>query len=192
MTPRPRAASRYATELVDAASAGDYDFCVGGACYPEVHLEAPDLETDLRNLRARRSTAGVRFLITQLFFDNDALLRLRRARRATAGIDVPIIPGIMPITNVEQIKRFTPMCGATIPAALLAELEQRSDDPEAVARARRRLRDAPVRRPARARRARHPLLHAQPLAGDARDPRGAQAPPAVGARAQDQPALSHL
>lgn len=110
---------------------GEFDFCVGGACYPEKHLEAPDAATDLRHLR-RKVEAGARFLITQLFFDNEFYFSfVERARRA--GIGVPIIPGIMPITNVEQIERFTTMCGATIPARLRTELEARRHEPEAVA-----------------------------------------------------------
>jgi methylenetetrahydrofolate reductase (NADH) len=120
---------RHATELA-ALAAADYDFCLVGAAYPEVHPEAPDAATDLLHLRAKVE-AGVRVLITQLFFDNEAYFRFVDEARA-AGIEVPIVPGIMPITNAEQIKRFTSMCGATIPAPLLAALDQRRDDPEAV------------------------------------------------------------
>jgi methylenetetrahydrofolate reductase (NADPH) len=119
----------YGSELAELVAA-NYDFCVVGACYPEVHVEAPDAETDLANLE-RKVAAGVRVLVTQLFFDNDAYFRFVETVR-DRGIDVPIVPGIMPITNFEQIKRFASMCGATIPATLLAELEQRNDDPEAV------------------------------------------------------------
>jgi methylenetetrahydrofolate reductase (NADPH) len=108
-----------------------YDFCVVGACYPEVHPEAPDLATDLQRARAKVE-AGVRVLITQLFFDNDSYFRFVEEARAI-GIEVPIIPGIMPITNADQIKRFTEMCGARIPPALLTALEDRRDQPEAVA-----------------------------------------------------------
>jgi methylenetetrahydrofolate reductase (NADPH) len=120
----------YATELTRLAAA-DYDFCLVGACYPEVHPEAPDRTTDLAHLR-EKVEAGARVLVTQLFFDNEAYFRFVEEARA-AGIEVPIVAGIMPITNAEQIKRFTSMCGATIPEPLLDALEQRRDDPDAVA-----------------------------------------------------------
>jgi methylenetetrahydrofolate reductase (NADPH) len=120
----------YANELAALVGA-QYDFCVVGAAYPEIHPEAPDGETDLANLK-RKVGAGVRILITQLFFDNAAYFDFV-ARARDAGIDVPIIPGIMPITNVEQIKRFTAMCGATIPPELLRQLELRADQADAVA-----------------------------------------------------------
>ena len=108
-----------------------YDFCVGAACYPETHPEAPDPESDLATAQYKVE-AGSRFLITQLFFDNEDYFEfVDRAREI--GIDVPIIPGIMPITNFEQIKRFTSMCGATLPDGLLTELGLRADQPEAVA-----------------------------------------------------------
>jgi methylenetetrahydrofolate reductase (NADPH) len=120
---------RYSTELA-ALISDSYPFCVGGACFPEVHPEAPDLAHDLRFLR-RKVANGVSFLITQLFFDNELYLRFVEEARA-AGIDVPIIPGIMPITDVAQIKTITGMCRATIPASLLEQLELRAADRDAV------------------------------------------------------------
>lgn len=120
----------YGSELT-ALVAGSYDFCVAGACYPEVHGEAADLETDLRHLKAKVD-AGAKILITQLFFDNAQYFRFVDEARA-AGIDVPIVPGIMPVLNVGQIKRMTSMCGATIPPRLEEALEARADDPEAAA-----------------------------------------------------------
>src|ERR1700760_1947466 len=121
---------RYSRELIELIRA-DYDFAVGAACFPEVHLAAESPESDLRYTR-EKVEAGARFLITQLFFDN-AVYYDFVARARDAGIDVPIIPGIMPITNVAQIRRFTSMCGASIPPGLLRELELRSHEPEAVA-----------------------------------------------------------
>ncbi len=108
-----------------------FDFCVGAACFPETHPDAPDRASDLGYARAK-ADAGVGFLITQLFFDNEAYFDFVEQARA-AGIAVPIIPGIMPITNYGQIRRFTEMCGASIPDDLSAQLDGRADDPEAVA-----------------------------------------------------------
>ena len=108
-----------------------YDFCVVGACYPECHQEAPDPDTDLGNLM-KKVEAGVSVLITQLFFDNGDYFRFVDEARAR-GIDLPIIPGIMPILSLGQIRRMTSLCGATIPPELARELEARGDDDAAVA-----------------------------------------------------------
>ena len=119
----------HANELVEFIR-GRYPFCLAGACYPEVHPEAPNRETDLDNLK-RKVDAGIDFLITQLFFDNDHFFRFRD-RTAARDIEVPVLAGIMPILSVRQIKRFTQMCGAVIPAELLSKIEAVEDDPEAV------------------------------------------------------------
>jgi len=118
------------TELV-ALVAADYDFCIAAGAYPEVHPESPDHDSDLRHLK-EKVDAGARVLITQLFFDSSDYFRFVERARAV-HIDVPIVPGIMPITNVAQIRRITAMCGARIPAGLQAELERRADEPAAVA-----------------------------------------------------------
>lgn len=120
---------RYANELV-AFVRERGDFCVGGACYPEVHPEAANAEVDLQNL-VRKVDAGCEFLVTQLFFDNPRYLAWQ-GRVREAGIDVPILAGIMPVTNVAQVERFTKMCGANIPAALRERLEGAGDDPHEV------------------------------------------------------------
>jgi methylenetetrahydrofolate reductase (NADPH) len=120
---------RYSRELIELIRGG-YDFTVGAACFPEVHIHATSAESDLRYTR-EKVEAGARFLITQLFFDNAVYYDfVERAR--DVGIDVPIIPGIMPITNVAQIERFTALCGACIPERLHRELARRADQPDAV------------------------------------------------------------
>ena len=119
----------YANELVEFIRQR-WDFCIGAACYPEVHPEASDADTDLDHLK-RKVDSGVDFLITQLFFDNESFYRFRD-RADAAGITVPILAGIMPILSVKQVKRFTVMCGATIPPNLLDQIEAVEDDREAV------------------------------------------------------------
>lgn len=119
----------YADELA-AFIREDFDFCMGGACYPEVHTDAPDREIDLANLQ-RKITAGVEFLVTQLFFDNASYFGFLERARAK-GIGLPIIPGIMPVTNVDQIERFAAMCGASIPEDYRTALNSRREEREAV------------------------------------------------------------
>ena len=104
--------------------------CVGGAGYPEKHVECANPAVDLANLK-RKVDAGLDFITTQLFFDNRVYFEFVERARA-AGIRVPIIPGIMPISNASQIERFTMTCGATLPFKLAAELDRRRDDPKAV------------------------------------------------------------
>jgi methylenetetrahydrofolate reductase (NADPH) len=120
---------RYSTEL--AALIGEhYPFSIGAACFPEVHPQATDMASDLHFLK-QKVDAGASFLISQLFFDNELYFRFVDEARAV-GIDVPILPGIMPITDVGQIKTITGMCGATIPDRLMAALDWRASDREAV------------------------------------------------------------
>ncbi|MDZ7638415.1 MAG: methylenetetrahydrofolate reductase [NAD(P)H] [Bryobacterales bacterium] len=120
----------YASELAAYIREGKWGFCVAGACYPEGHTEATSLDDDIVNLK-RKVEAGAEFLITQLFFDNQRYFDFVQRVRA-AGIGVPIIPGIMPITNVDQVERFTKMCGASIPSPLLEELQRLRENPDAV------------------------------------------------------------
>lgn len=101
-------------------------FCIGGACYPEVHPEAASGEVDLENL-ARKVRAGASFLVSQLFFDNQKYFDfVQRAREA--GIEVPIVPGIMPITSVAGVRRMTALGGGSIPADLETELARVADN----------------------------------------------------------------
>ena len=122
----------YASELVqlvrEVSEAEGRPICIGGACYPEGHVEMRDLQADLRHCK-KKVDAGAQFLITQLFFDNRHYFDFVGRARA-AGIDVPIIPGIMPITNIDQVQRFTAMCGAHVPAKLAAAMKVRREDPE--------------------------------------------------------------
>ncbi|HWW08993.1 MAG TPA: methylenetetrahydrofolate reductase [NAD(P)H] [Candidatus Acidoferrales bacterium] len=127
-TPAPDGLS-HGSELIKLIH-DSYDACVGGACYPETHIESRSMEDELRYTKLKEE-AGASFLITQLFFDNRAYFDFVSRARA-AGVTVPIIPGIMPITNVTQIKRFTSKIGATIPPALMDALVSREDDPDAV------------------------------------------------------------
>ena len=122
---------RYANELVELIreNFGDW-FSIGVAAYPEGHPESPNLERDIYYFKIKVE-AGAEFAITQMFFDNrffyDFLERVEKA-----GINIPIIPGIMPITNFKQIRKFALMCGATIPEELVKKLEAVEDKPEEV------------------------------------------------------------
>ncbi|MPZ86907.1 MAG: methylenetetrahydrofolate reductase [NAD(P)H] [Nitriliruptorales bacterium] len=106
------------------------DFCVGVAAFPEKHPEAADLATDVKYL-AQKCAAGADFAITQFFFDPADYFRLVRSARE-AGCTVPIIPGVMPVTNVRQIERFAALSGAAFPEDLAARLRAVQEDPQAV------------------------------------------------------------
>ena len=116
----------YANELVELIQESFPDqFGVAVAGYPEVHQEAPNAQTDLDNLK-RKVDAGADIVITQLFYDNDDFYRFRDACQA-AGIGIPIIPGILPVTNYKQAERIAGMCKARIPDQMAAAMNE-SDD----------------------------------------------------------------
>jgi len=129
----PEGACRYAVDLVRLIREvfGDR-FSIGVASYPEGHPESPNMEWEIRYFR-EKVTAGADFSITQMFFDNSFYYDFIE-RCISAGIEIPIIPGIMPITNYKQIKKFASMCGAEIPQSLVERLEPVSDKPEEVAK----------------------------------------------------------
>ncbi len=119
----------HATELVMLIRREFPHLGVAVAGYPETHQEAPSPEADLAFLR-QKVEAGADVVITQLFYDNRDFLAFRRRYRE-AGIWMPLVPGILPIINYAQIQRITSLCGAKLPAALVANLEAERDDPEA-------------------------------------------------------------
>jgi methylenetetrahydrofolate reductase (NADPH) len=117
-----------AAELAAFISAG-WDFTLGGACFPEVHPEAADLETDLAYLKTKVE-AGASFLITQLFFDNQVYFDFVAAARA-AGVEVPILAGVIPVASFAQTKRICDLCDASIPSRLEAAFAAAEGDEEA-------------------------------------------------------------
>lgn len=120
----------YSSELVKLIAEEYPQFSIAAACFPETHIAATSPEDDLAHL-VDKVNAGTGSLVTQLFFDNAVYFDfVERAREA--GIKVPIVPGVLPITNVAQLSRITSLCGATIPEGLMKELKAREDDPEAV------------------------------------------------------------
>jgi methylenetetrahydrofolate reductase (NADPH) len=124
---RLRGDFQHASDLIRFASAGGR-FCIGAAGYPESHPESPSVEQDLQYLKYKVEQ-GADFIITQLFFDNRLYFDFVGRARAM-GITAPIVPGIMPITNFRQIRRFTQTCGASIPAELEQKLEPYQDQPD--------------------------------------------------------------
>jgi methylenetetrahydrofolate reductase (NADPH) len=119
----------YASDLVRlVVTVGGYS--IGVAVYPEGHIEAPDLETDMHYTK-QKIDAGADFAITQMFFDNRFYYHfMERAERA--GITIPIIPGIMPITDIERIKQFGQMTGATLPKSIVGPMEKAASPEEAL------------------------------------------------------------
>lgn len=119
---------RYANELVSLIRSEFPEFGIAVAGYPETHLEAPGPEEDLVNLK-RKVNAGADVVITQLFYDNEDFFRFRDKCRA-AGITVPLVPGILPVLSLNQVKKITALCGARLPVAILNRLSEKPDDPD--------------------------------------------------------------
>lgn len=117
----------YASDLI-AFVKDQYDFCIGAAAYPEKHKEAASIDEDIDNLK-HKVDSGTDFLVTQMFFDNAYYLDFLN-KTEQKGIDCRIIPGIIPITNINQIKKFSELSGATIPRNIMSKLEQFKDAPK--------------------------------------------------------------
>ncbi len=122
----------HASELIEEIKSFG-DFCIGGACYPEGHPEAESIEADIDNLK-RKVDAGCEFLTTQMFFDNNIMYNFLY-RILKKGIEAPIIAGIMPVTNVNQIKRITSLSGTMLPQRFRAIVERFADYPAALKQA---------------------------------------------------------
>ena len=124
---------RHAIDLVKELKASNHDFCIGGACYPEMHPESESKEEDILHLR-EKVEAGCDFLTTQMFFDNDLFYKFLENIRAK-NIDVPALPGIMPITNAAQVERAVSLSGAYVPRRFLAIARRFGDNPAAMKQA---------------------------------------------------------
>ena len=124
---------RYAVDLVRELRESGEDFCIGGACYPEVHPESLDAQHDLMHLK-EKADAGLDFLTTQMFFDNSFFYKFRE-NAERSGISLPIIPGVMPITGVAQVERAQKLSGCYMPRRFLSLVENFGSDPVAMKQA---------------------------------------------------------
>ena len=124
---------KHAIELVRELRESGEEFCIGGACYPEIHPESADQREDIRYLR-EKVDAGCDFLTTQMFFDNNLLYNFLYKIRE-AGITVPIIPGIMPITNANQVARAIKLSGSFMPVRFKSIVDKFGSDPAAMKQA---------------------------------------------------------
>ena len=120
---------KHASDLITYLKQNN-DFCIAGACYPECHPESESRITEMKNLR-EKVNAGAELLISQLFFDNNYFFRFVEDCRI-AGIEVPVIPGIMPVINAAQIKRMVTMCGASFPERFRKIINKYEDNKEAL------------------------------------------------------------
>ncbi len=124
---------RYAYQLIQDIKAGG-DFCIGGACYPEKHVESRNFDEDIRHLK-EKVDAGCDFLTTQMFFDNNVLYRFLYKIRE-AGITVPVVAGIMPVTNIKQVERICAISGTSyLPKRFGAIVDKFGDNPSAMKQA---------------------------------------------------------
>lgn len=124
---------RHATELIRDIKESGADFCIGGACYPEIHPESVDQKTDIYYLK-EKVDAGCSFLTTQMFFDNNLLYNFLYKIREV-GITVPIIPGIMPITNAKQVERAVKLSGSFMPQRFKSLVDKFGHSPSAMKQA---------------------------------------------------------
>ncbi|MBP5660225.1 MAG: methylenetetrahydrofolate reductase [NAD(P)H] [Lachnospiraceae bacterium] len=124
---------RYATQLIHELKGSDGDFCIGAACYPEVHPESPNQEEDIRHLK-EKVDAGADFLTTQMVFDNNLFFQFMYKLRE-AGVTVPVIPGIMPITNANQVERAIKLSGSFMPHRFVSLVDYFGSDPDAMKQA---------------------------------------------------------
>ena len=120
---------RYASDLVALIRENFPDICLGAGAYPEKHPEAASMEDDLEHLKIK-ADAGASFLTTQLFFDNEHYFRFLGQCRER-GIDLPVLPGLLPALSLAQVQRFGPMCGSSLPRALVEQLQVVADEPRA-------------------------------------------------------------
>ena len=120
---------RYASDLVALIRENFPDLCLGAGAYPEKHPEAASMEDDLAHLKIK-ADAGASFLTTQLFFDNEHYFQFLKSCR-DRGIHLPVLPGLLPALSLAQVQRFGPMCGSTLPQALVEQLHVVDDDPRA-------------------------------------------------------------
>ena len=132
-TDRSNWAYLHAVDLVRELKEADEDFCIGGACYPEIHPESANQKEDIMHLK-EKVDAGCEFLTTQMFFDNNLLFNFLYKIRE-AGITVPVIPGIMPITNANQIERAIRLSGSFMPRRFVNLVDKFSSDPDAMKQA---------------------------------------------------------
>ena len=124
---------RYAVDLIREIKDSGYDFCIGGACYPEIHPESSNQKEDIKHLK-EKVDAGCEFLTTQMFFDNNLLYNFLYKIRE-AGITVPIIAGIMPITNANQVDRAIKLSGSFMPQRFKSLVDKFGSDPLAMKQA---------------------------------------------------------